>query len=88
MSDRRRNLEVACVCGQPLARYRKGGKGRLIKLFLDRVVVDHAGIFVTEPKLPLHAEIACPTCDRRVATVQVIRGRYAAKLNQGAVRIV
>ena len=60
----------------------------MIKLFLDRIVVDHAGIFVTEPKLPLHAEILCPACRKRVANVQVIRGQYAAKLNQGAVRIV
>lgn len=88
MSDRRRNLEIACVCGAPLARYRKGGKGRLIKLFLDRILADHAGIFLTEPKLALHADVQCPKCAKRVATVQVIRGKYAAKLNQGAVRVV
>ena len=88
MSDRRRNLELGCVCGEPLARYRKGGKGRLIKLFLERIAVDHAGVFLTEPKRELHDEVLCPGCSRRVATIQVIRGKYAAKLNQGSVRIL
>lgn len=81
-----RTLEVTCRCGTALARYLKRGKGRLVKMFLDRIVVDHCGAFLTEPPRALHDTLACPSCGVRVATVQVIRGRYAAKINQGAVR--
>lgn len=82
----RRNLEVKCQCGTPLARYRKGGKGRLIKLFLDRIAIDHAGIFQLEPPLQVGDHVYCPGCDKRVATVHIIRGKHAAKLNQGAIQ--
>ena len=85
--SKRQTIDVECHCGEPLARYRKGGKGRLVKMFLDRIVVDHVGRFVTEPPLPLHAYVYCPACAARVATVQIVRGRYAAKVNQGAVRV-
>lgn len=77
---------MECRCSRPLARYRKGGKGRLIKMFFDRIVVDHAGVFLTDPPLPLHEEILCPNCGTRVATVQIVKGRYAAKINQGGIR--
>lgn len=82
---KRRSLEVSCQCGERLARYKKGGSGRLVKMFLERIALDYHGIFQTEPPLPLHSDIACPSCHKRVATVQVINGKYAAKLNQGAI---
>ncbi len=82
---KRRSLEVVCKCGEPLARYKKRGKGRLVKMFFERIARDHAGIFLLDPPLPLHHEIFCPSCHKRVATVQIISGKYAAKLNQGAI---
>ncbi len=82
-----RTIEVLCVCGEPLARYQKGGKGRLVKMFFHKIVADRAGVFLTDPQLELSDEISCPACAKRVATVQVIRGHYAAKVNQGAVRV-
>ena len=82
----RRSIEVYCQCGTALARYKKGGKGRLRKMFFERIAVDHAGIFLVDPPLPLNREIQCPTCGKRVATVQIISGKYAAKMNQGAIQ--
>ncbi len=84
----RQYIDVACTCGNPLARYRKRGKGRLVKMFLHKIAADRAGVFLTEPPLELHHEIRCPACDSRVATLQMIRGRPAAKVNQGSVRVV
>ncbi|QTD53403.1 hypothetical protein [Sulfidibacter corallicola] len=83
---KRRSIEVRCKCGQALARYKKGGNGRLVKMFFQRIAVDHAGIFLTEPPLPLNREISCPNCGKRVATVQIVSGKYAAKMNQGAIQ--
>ena len=83
---KQRYIEVSCRCGKALARYRKGGKGRLIKMFFQRIDVDRGGVFLTEPPLPLHSQIYCPACGKRVATVRVISGKYAAKLNQGAIQ--
>jgi len=79
-------VEVSCQCGAPLARYRKRGNWRLVKMFFERIIADHTGVFLTHPPLPLNQAIACPRCDKRFATVQVVRGKYAAKMNQGAVR--
>ncbi|MDJ0835226.1 MAG: hypothetical protein QNK37_01855 [Acidobacteriota bacterium] len=83
---KRRSIEVVCRCGQPLARYKKRGKGRLVKMFFERIALDHAGVFLTDPPLPLNREIFCPGCGKRVATVQVISGKYAAKVNQGGIQ--
>ena len=82
---KRRSIEVICQCGQPLARYKKRGKGRLVKMFFERIAVDHAAVFLTDPPPALNQEIFCPSCAKRVATVQIISGKYAAKINQGAV---
>ena len=51
----RTTVEVLCCCGAALARYQKRGKGRLVKMFLSRILVDHAGVFLTEPPLVLRA---------------------------------
>lgn len=78
-------LELFCQCGQHLATYMKGGKGRFIKMFFERIAEDRAGVFLTDPPLSRNTAIHCPACDKRVASVQVIRGKFAAKLNQGAI---
>lgn len=82
---KRRSIEVFCRCGRLLARYSKGGKGRLVKMFFERILVDECGVFLVEPRPELHQELFCPQCEKRIATVQVIRGKFAAKLNQGAI---
>ncbi|HJO04982.1 MAG TPA: hypothetical protein QGG47_13525 [Acidobacteriota bacterium] len=84
----RQFIDVACACGAPLARYRKSGKGRLIKMFLHKIADDRAGVFLPEPPLQLHDDVHCPACGRRVATLRMILGRPAAKVNHGAVRVV
>ena len=55
-------------------------------MFFDRIAVDHAGIFLRDPPLSLATEIHCPGCGKRVATVQIVSGKYAAKMNQGAIQ--
>lgn len=84
----RQFIDATCDCGTPLARYRKSGKGRLVKMFLDKIDVDRARIFHTKPPPKLHEEIHRPGCGNRVATLHIIRGRPAAKANQGSVWVV
>jgi hypothetical protein len=88
--ERGRIIEVECKCGQPLARYEKVGKGNLQKMYLDMILVDRAGIFTREEEqgLATGTEIYCSKCGKRVATVQMIHGRPAAKINHGAVKPV
>ena len=81
-----RSLDVYCKCGFHLARYKKGGKGRLVKMFFHKILADHAGVFLTEPPLPLNQDIYCPQCGDRVASVRLVSGKHAAKINQGVVR--
>ncbi len=82
----RRSVEVYCQCGRLLARYKKGGKGRLVKMWFERIAQDHAEVFLKDPPLPLNTEIHCPDCQKRIATVQIVRGKYAAKMNQGGIK--
>ena len=57
-----------------------------MKMFFDRIAVDHAGIFLTDPAPALNQDLFCPGCGKRVARVRVVRGKYAAKMNQGAIQ--
>lgn len=86
--ERGRVIEVECQCGQPLAKYEKVGKGQLQKMYLDMILVDRAGIFAKESEqgLTTGTEIYCSNCKKRVATVHIIHGRPAAKINHGAVK--
>lgn len=84
MVEKGKVIEVKCGCGQELARYEKVGKGRLVKMYLDMILEDEAGIF--PERLETGTEIHCPGCDKRVATVQMVHGRPAAKMNQGAIK--
>lgn len=85
MVKKYRVITVNCQCGLQLARYRKGGKGRLVKMFLSRIVEDSAEIFLVEPRKALGEDVHCPACKKRVATLQMIRGKVAAKVNRGGV---
>jgi hypothetical protein len=77
-----RVIKVECQCGQLLFKYYKGGRGRLIKCFLDEIRKDNVGVVDT----PLDARPICPSCEKELGIVRIIRGRPALKLNQGAIR--
>jgi len=79
-------VNVECQCGQQLARYEKDAPGHLVKMYLRNILIDRAGVFLVEPPLEVGAQIFCPSCEKRVATVQMIHGQPAAKMNQGAIR--
>ena len=79
---RGRVVEVECQCGQFLFKYFKGGRGRLIKCFLDEIQDDRVGIVAA----PLGTRPACPGCGKRIGIVRIVRGRPALKLNQGAIK--
>ena len=55
-------------------------------MWFERIAIDIAEIFLKEPPLPLNTEIFCPGCGKRVATVQLVNGKHAAKMNQGAIK--
>jgi hypothetical protein len=65
-----------------LFKYFKGGRGRLIKCFLDEIRKDHVGIL----DCPLDARPTCPGCGKELGIVRIVRGRPALKLNQGTVK--
>jgi len=86
MAERGQIIEVECKCGQELAKYEKVGKGRLQKMYLDMILEDRAGVFSGE--FEIEQNIFCPSCEKRVATLQMVHGRPAAKMNQGAIKPV
>lgn len=79
-----RKIDVDCQCGEHLFEYRKRGKGRLIKCFLDEIIDSPLEL----TGLPLGTRIFCPGCQKRIGTVQMVSGRPAVKLNQGAIKPV
>jgi hypothetical protein len=81
---RYRVVDVDCQCGRHLFEYAKGGRGRLIKCFLDQIRRDELGVI----DAPLGARPICPDCGNEVGMVRMIRGRPALKLNQGTVQKV
>jgi hypothetical protein len=81
---RYRVVDVDCQCGQSLFEYAKGGRGRLIKCYLDQIRGDQVGVV----DAPLGARPLCPGCGKDLGIVRIVRGRPALKLNQGAVRKV
>lgn len=84
MPERARTIEVECQCGQPIARYKKEGNGYLMKMYLDMITVDRAEVF--EGKNDVGDNIICPSCNKRIATIEMIHGRPAAKINHGVVK--
>jgi len=75
-------IKVECQCGQLLFRYFKGGRGRLIKCYLDQIHDDGVGL----ANAPLCARPVCPACGKAIGIVRMVRGRPALKLNQGAIQ--
>jgi hypothetical protein len=79
-------INVGCQCGTDIARYEKEGRGRLQKMFLSNVLIDYTGQLLTDPLPSNGTEISCIGCEKRVATIMLIHGRPAAKMNQGAIK--
>jgi hypothetical protein len=77
-----RVIKVHCRCGQLLFKYFKGGRGRLIKCYLDEVREDHVGV----SEMPTGSRPTCPACGKRIGVVRMIHGRPAVKINQGTVK--
>jgi hypothetical protein len=77
-----RVIKVQCRCGRLLFKYFKGGRGRLIKLYLSEIRRDEVGIGGD----PLGARPGCPGCGKELGIIRIVRGRPALKINQGTIR--
>lgn len=68
-------VDVYCAkCRTQLFKYRKGGKGSLVKCFKERITTD----FTTEP-------CQCPKCNSVFARDTLVRGTPAFKMIGGKV---
>lgn len=72
-----RTVQVSCSkCRVPLYKYRKGGKGALVKCFVERIVENHT-----------HEVGICPSCGQEFARETMIRGTPAYKIVGGKVMV-
>ncbi len=72
-----RTVQISCSqCKARIFKYRKGGKGALVKCFIERIVENH-----TE-----HA-CHCPGCGQQFARETLIRGTPAYKMIGGKVQM-
>ena len=78
-----KQLPVKCQCGNPIAIYLKGGKGRLRKMYFGRIKEDLCGAL---KKDETGTDINCPECEKRIGTIAMVSGHLAIKINQGVVR--
>jgi hypothetical protein len=70
-----KTVDVLCAgCKAQLFKYRKGGKGALVKCFKERITKD----FTNEPCI-------CPNCKVQFARDTLIRGTPAYKMIGGKV---
>ena len=70
-----RTVDVCCAkCKTQLFKYRKGGKGALVKCFKERISVDFTTVSCT-----------CPKCETVFARELLIRGTPAFKMIGGKV---
>lgn len=70
-----RTVNIFCAkCKVQLYKYRKGGKGALIKCFKERIVEDFTQVACT-----------CPACGQTFARECLIRGAPALKMIGGKV---
>jgi len=68
-------IDIYCnQCKSPLFKYRKGGKGALVKCFKERITRD----FTTTP-------CTCPECGIQFAREALVRGTPAFKIIRGKV---
>ena len=72
-----RTVDISCSkCRAPLYKYRKGGKGALVKCFIERIVDDHTQVVGQ-----------CPGCGQMFVRQTLIRGTPAYKIIGGKVQI-
>jgi len=70
-----KTVDIFCAkCKAPLFKYRKGGKGALVKCFKERITQDHT----TE-------SCTCPQCHQIFARDTLVRGTPAFKMIGGKV---
>eukprot|EP00903_Cladosiphon_okamuranus_P018905 g17388.t1 len=70
-----RSVDVFCQkCGTQLYKYKKGGKGSLVKCYKERIVEDF-----TDGKLE------CPNCGQLFARDTMVHGKPAFKMIGGKV---
>ncbi|WP_112478000.1 hypothetical protein [Vibrio variabilis] len=70
-------VDIFCAkCGCKLYRYRKGGKGSLVKCFKERITEDNT-----------KAVGVCPECDIVFGREMLIRGAPSIKMMGGKVRM-
>lgn len=89
--ERGKMIDVRCAnpnCGQEIARYFKiPGSGNLLKMYIDEIRKDSAGIFsdhkaLKEASLNDH-EFRCPGCETRIGILSRIHGRLAMDIARG-----
>ncbi|PRO72907.1 hypothetical protein C6Y40_13990 [Alteromonas alba] len=72
-----KTVQIGCLqCKTPLFKYRKGGKGTLVKCFKERIVEDHTA-----------TPCRCPGCGQEFARETLIRGVPAFKMIGGKVHM-
>ena len=72
-----RTVQISCgKCRSLLYKYRKGGKGALVKCFIERIVEDHTNVVGV-----------CPSCGQEFARETMIRGAPAYKIVGGKVMV-
>jgi len=72
---RARTIRIYCAnCGSLLWKYQKGGPGRLVKCFRDKIVKDCT-----------LGDLRCPDCGQAFARETMVYGRPANKIIQGKV---
>ena len=80
-------LTIYCRCGEKLLKYKKGPGRRLLKIHRDRITEDYTGLFIHNYS-EKGTDLFCPSCKNRIATVQIVNGKYVNKLNQGQVGLI
>lgn len=71
----RRTISIHCArCRTLLYKYRKGGRGGLVKCIVERIVEDFT-----------HGDLKCPGCGQAFARDRMMGGRPAHKIIQGKV---
>lgn len=70
-----KTVDIFCAkCKTPLYKYRKGGKGALVKCFKERIVTDYT-----------RQDGICPECGIAFARDTLVRGTPAFKMIGGKV---
>ncbi|WP_394250388.1 hypothetical protein [Vibrio profundi] len=70
-----KTVQVLCAkCKTQLFKYRKGGKGALVKCFKERIVEDYT-----------QTSCHCPSCEQEFARDTLVRGTPAYKMIGGKV---